>query len=229
MKTERETGETHTYPPPGVQWYYTQYAEALAGRYELLEFDALYEDLLPVLPEPPGRAADIGAGSGRDAAALARRGYRVTAVEPVPEMRRIGARLHREELAWVADALPELGSLEGTFDLLLLSAVWMHLDEDERPVAMERLAALLADGGRLVMTLRHGKPPRDRRMFDVSQEETLELAADHGLLPVYTGGGGDLLGRPGVRWSRLVLGKATDAGTDAPAATATDAGAGAKE
>ncbi|MER5769107.1 class I SAM-dependent methyltransferase [Streptomyces sp. NPDC001985] len=195
-------------PQSGVQWYYAQYAEALAGRYESLGFDALYEEVLAWLPAPPARAADIGAGSGRDAAALARLGYRVTAVEPVREMREISARLHPEEMVRLADALPELPGVTGPFELLLLSAVWMHLDRDERPVAMARLGGLLTGGGRMVVTLRHGEPPRDRRMFDVPADETIALAASCGLRLVHRGGGEDRLGRDEVHWSRLVFEKA---------------------
>ncbi|MFF8958380.1 class I SAM-dependent methyltransferase [Streptomyces sp. NPDC014894] len=208
MKRMGETTRTYTEPQPGVQWYYEQYAQALADRYEALTFDGLYEEILPLLPAPPARVADIGAGTGRDAAALARLGHRVTAVEPVREMRTVGARLHPEPVEWVADALPELGRVDGPFELLLLSAVWMHLDEDERPFAMERVSALLTGGGRLVVTLRHGAPPRDRRMFDVSADETVALAARHGLREVYRAGdGADRLGRNGVHWSQLVFEK----------------------
>ena len=35
-----------------------------------------------LLPRPPGRALDVGAGTGRDAAWLARLGFQVVAVEP---------------------------------------------------------------------------------------------------------------------------------------------------
>ncbi|MGW4028606.1 class I SAM-dependent methyltransferase [Streptomyces sp. NPDC004838] len=207
MSSKWEMNGAFTEPQPGVQWYYEQYAEALAGRYEGVAFDAVYGDVLACLPEPPATVADIGAGTGRDAAALTRLGYRVTAVEPVNQMREIAVRLHQEEVTWLADALPELSLVEGTFDLLLLSAVWMHLDGDERPVAMARLNDLLVAGGRLVLTLRHGRPPRDRRMFDVPAGETVELAAAHGLRLVYNGGGEDQLGRDGVTWSQLVFEK----------------------
>ncbi|MCM2392733.1 class I SAM-dependent methyltransferase [Streptomyces albipurpureus] len=193
--------------PPGVQEYYADHAEVLAERYESLTFEAVYQELLSLLPALPARAADIGAGTGRDAAALTRLGYSVTAVEPVSEMREAAALRHQAVSVWLGDALPKLSLLEGTFDLLLLSAVWMHLTTDERPRAMARLSELLAPGGRMVVTLRHGPPPRDRRMFDVSALETVELALRYGLRLVYQGGGGDRLGRDEVHWSQLVFEK----------------------
>ena len=61
----------------------------------------------------------------------------------------------------------------------MLTAVWMHLDEDERAAGMASLAGLLAPGGQILMTLRHGPVPPGRRMFDVSAAE-IALAARHG-------------------------------------------------
>ncbi len=56
-----------------------------------------------------GTALDIGAGTGRDAAWLARRGHRVLAVEPVAALRSAGEALHRmANLEWLDDGLPEL-------------------------------------------------------------------------------------------------------------------------
>jgi hypothetical protein len=60
----------------------------------------------------------------------------------------------------------------------------MHLDAPERRVAMRPLAALLAPGGVLVLSLRHGPVPAGRRMFEVSAEETIALAQACGLRPV---------------------------------------------
>ncbi|MCH3719072.1 hypothetical protein LZB68_08320, partial [Campylobacter lari] len=79
---------------------------------------------------------------------------------------------------WVDDALPDLDGLRGrAFDVIMLTAVWMHLDADERARGMAALAALLAPGGQILMSLRHGPVPSGRRMFDVSADETIALAA----------------------------------------------------
>ncbi len=73
---------------------------------------------------------------------------------------------------WRDDGLPDLAGLagrSGTFDVVMLTAVWMHLDAAERHRAMPRLAALLrAGGGVMALSLRHGPVPPGRRMFDVS-------------------------------------------------------------
>ncbi|WP_251021702.1 bifunctional 2-polyprenyl-6-hydroxyphenol methylase/3-demethylubiquinol 3-O-methyltransferase UbiG [Streptomyces sp. ISL-98] len=173
-----------------------------------MTFEAVHEEILHLLPEAPVRAVDIGAGTGRDAAALAGRGHEVIAVEPVRQLRLVAQRLHADaNVVWLEDSLPGLEGLDGEFGLILLSAVWMHLDEQERAAAMGRLAELLAPGGLLVISLRHGPPPTDRRMFDVPADETAALARECGLSVLQVGGGQDQLGRNEIHWSELALRK----------------------
>ncbi|MEU2792256.1 class I SAM-dependent methyltransferase [Streptomyces sp. NPDC007100] len=196
---------------PGVQPYYARAAEALAGRYESVRFETVHGDFLPLLPAAPARVADIGAGTGRDAAALAALGHDVLAVEPVAELRAVGRRLHPSPaIRWQADSLPALSGIEdqeGSFGLILLSAVWMHLDAPDRPVAMRRLHTLLAPGGRLLLSLRHGPPPADRQMYDIPAPETTTLAARHGLTPIHESAHPDELGRDDIHWTSLAFEK----------------------
>jgi hypothetical protein len=49
---------------------YAEQAAVLARRYERVTFEAAFGTFLPYLPVPPCRVADIGAGTGRDAAWL---------------------------------------------------------------------------------------------------------------------------------------------------------------
>jgi SAM-dependent methyltransferase len=188
---------------------YAENANALAEQYESLAFEALHRDLLPLLPPLPGRALDVGAGTGRDAAALARRGYRVVAVEPTPELRALGQSLHADvAIDWTDDALPDLATIdlrEGRFDLALLTAVWMHLDARERRQAMPRIAALIAPGGLVAMSLRHGPVPAGRRMFAVSAAETTELATGVGLALLRQDERPDSRDREGVSWTFLTF------------------------
>ncbi|MFC3677483.1 class I SAM-dependent methyltransferase [Ferrovibrio xuzhouensis] len=184
---------------------YTAEADVLAERYERIRFEDVHAAILHLLPATPCRAIDIGAGTGRDAAALAARGHAVTAVEPTAAMRAHGQRLHPGSgITWIDDGLPDLARVEGTFDLVMLTAVWMHLDAGERARGMARLAALLAPQGLAAMTLRHGPVPPGRRMFEVSGAETVALAAPHGLQAVLQAQRGDMHGRE-VTWTQLVL------------------------
>ena len=70
------------------------------------------------------------------------------------------------------------------FDVVMLSAVWMHLNEVERRDGMPRLAHLLGRSGLLVLTLRHGPIPIGRCMYEVSASETVDLARSCGLEPI---------------------------------------------
>jgi protein-L-isoaspartate O-methyltransferase len=201
------TGENST--RRGVQPYYAQNAMSLRQRYESVAFEDVHGGMLDLLPSASASAVDIGAGTGRDAAALARRGHQVVAVEPVRELREIAQRSYpNENVRWMDDSLPALSRLEGPFELALLSAVWMHLPAPARGPAMERLAALLAPGGLLVMSLRRGAPPTDRVMFDVPAEEVVRDGKRAGLRLVrLMEEGADRLGRAEVRWQSVALRK----------------------
>jgi 2-polyprenyl-3-methyl-5-hydroxy-6-metoxy-1,4-benzoquinol methylase len=189
---------------------YAALADQLAVQYEGISFEDVHGQILHLMP-PGGRALDIGAGTGRDAAALARRGFSVTAAEPTAEMSAHGRRLHAGlDIDWTDDALPHLPQLSArgeTYDLIMLTAVWMHLDTAERSAALPAVAALLAPGGRLAMTLRHGPVPPGRRMFEVSADEVIAAAEPHGLQVLYRGTRGDMLSRNAVHWDVLMLEK----------------------
>jgi SAM-dependent methyltransferase len=193
----------------GVQQYYVRNAERLGRRYGSVTFKEVHGGVLDLLPPAPAVVADIGAGTGRDAAALALRGYRVVAVEPVRELREVAEHLHpRESVRWVEDALPDLPRTKGSFELILLSAVWMHLPPVARGRAMARLTELLAPGGLLVVSLRRGDPPTDRVMFDVPADELVRDGKNEGLQLVrLVGQGADRLGRAEVWWQTVVLRK----------------------
>jgi SAM-dependent methyltransferase len=112
------------------------------GWYEVL--DAIWEegDLLG------RRVLDVGCGTGRLAAELARRGAKVWGVDSSPEMlaearagvgREVGLKLGRAE---------ELPFRDGWFDRAVLRLA-VHLVE--RPAAFRELARVLVPGGRVVI------------------------------------------------------------------------------
>ena len=187
---------------------YGETADTLVKQYESLAFAEVHRYILHLLPAPPSRVLDIGAGTGRDAAGFCRLGHAVTAVEPTPEMRAHGQRLHGDlPIRWIDDSLPDLESVHALgerFDVVMLTAVWMHLDAEPRERAMGQVAGLLPPGGLLSLTLRHGPVPAGRRMFDVSTAETRELAARHGLWAVHESEAPSLQAA-GVWWNRLAF------------------------
>jgi SAM-dependent methyltransferase len=195
--------------PPSTQGYAEQ-AEVLIPQYESIPFVKRHEAEMHLLPKAPSRILDIGAGTGVDAAWFAEQRHSVVAVEPTAEFRTAAMRLHPSPMIeWLDDVLPGLDAVLSRgqrFDVVMLSAVWVHLDEAERRAGMPRLVLLLAPGGLMLLSLRHGPIPAGRRMFEVSGEETMELARQHGLRAVLNTQTGSL--QPGniaadVTWTRL--------------------------
>jgi len=193
---------------PSTQGYAAE-ADELAVRYESFPFEEAHKGVLKLLPKT-GKVLDIGAGTGRDAAGFAALGHDVLAVEPTAEMRAHGERLHPDpRIEWMADSLPELALVRARgerFAIVMLTAVWMHLDEAERRAAMPNVASLVAPGGCLSISLRHGPVPAGRRMFDVSTAETFALAAPCGLVEIFRRDSTrDEFNRSDVSWARIVL------------------------
>ncbi|WP_343520491.1 class I SAM-dependent methyltransferase [Sphingomonas sp.] len=159
--------------------------ELIAG-YDALPPEQIYASVLDLFPDAPARIVDIGAGTGRDAAWLARQGHRVMAVEPVGAFREAGMALHGDAIEWLDDQLPELVETvrRGPFDLVLLCAVWHHLDMPERARAMPKLGEMTAPGGRLILSLRHEPGALGPHSYPTSAEEAIDLAGAAGLRPI---------------------------------------------
>jgi SAM-dependent methyltransferase len=196
---------------PGTEGY-EERGDSLVTRYESVLFEHKYRAEVELLPQHPGSVLDIGAGTGADAAWLARRGHQVVAAEPVERFRVLAATLHPSgAIEWVADGLPELKCIVARgqhFDVILASAVWMHLDEPQRARAMATVARLLAPGGIALISLRHGPIPAGRVMFEVTAHETARLACANGLrveLNTHTNSLQSQNRAADVEWSRLAF------------------------
>ena len=191
---------------------YAKEADILLKRYEKLSFAEKHRHVLHLIPDASCSVLDIGAGTGADAGALAESGHHVVAAEPTDELRMPGMDLHpSEQIEWVKDSLPDLKAVRERgqqFDLVMMTAVWMHLDRDERARGMPNVASLVRKGGLLILSLRHGPVPPGRRMFEVSATETIELAESFGLKPilnVYTDSIQARNRQAGVTWTRLAF------------------------
>ncbi|WP_105201633.1 class I SAM-dependent methyltransferase [Pseudoalteromonas sp. T1lg10] len=199
--------------------FYNQHASQLAEQYLSTDFEKVHASWLhllkPLQNRPQCRMLDIGAGAGRDALYLAQHGQdvEVYAVEPAKMLAELGAR-HTKDYAvhWLEDSLPELESItskEISFDLILLSAVWMHIPEGQRPRAIRKLANLLKPGGQLVISLRHGQGEverKERGMYQVCADTLKQLATQVGLQCILcTELQTDELNRADVHWQTVVL------------------------
>ncbi|WP_431272468.1 methyltransferase domain-containing protein [Dankookia sp. P2] len=141
--------------PPSRGWDtvspYHRGFQGFAEAYEAFGFAEIHAGALPFLPSRPGLVLDIGAGSGRDAAWFAAKGWEVVAAEPAAAMRQEAARRHPSpSIRWIDDRLPALAAvhlLGLSFDLVWLSGVWMHIPP-EGPAARHAQAGDAAEAGR---------------------------------------------------------------------------------
>lgn len=132
-----------------------------------------------VEPLTPGRALDLGCGTGRNSLWLARQGWRVTGVDASSVGLAVALRSARESGVGLdvveADLLEYRPALEG-FDLVVVANI--HLAPEHRAEFYARASAAVAPGGHLFVTGHHldslGRtgPPDPERLF------TLEMVAD---------------------------------------------------
>jgi SAM-dependent methyltransferase len=127
----------------------------------------------------PGRALDAGSGEGADAIWLARRGWRVTALDISAVALERGAAHAGPELAdritWQRADLLDWTPHDQRYDLV--SAHFLHLPSELRARVYANLAASVADGGTLLVVGHHpsdlqttmGRPNLPDLMFTAEQ------------------------------------------------------------
>lgn len=189
-----------------ANWYDT-HAEQIADGYESIEANAAHPALFEMIADKQTLTVlDIGSGTGRDAAALSALGHDVTAIDPSEKMLQLARSLHpNSDVDWRDGQLPELSSAVGEYDLILLSAVWMHVPPAERQAAFDRMVSLLAPGGTIYATLRIGPDDLERGMFAVEPGSLSIFADKAGLNLENFGERPDLLGRDGVSWQTVAI------------------------
>ncbi|HSQ59301.1 MAG TPA: class I SAM-dependent methyltransferase, partial [Acidobacteriota bacterium] len=112
----------------------------------LPEFET-FRFLERVLPPAPARLLEVGCGDGRIAAALAARGYGVTALDESPAP---APGVAREGVTWISSGFLFFeGAPDGApFDVVLFTRSLHHIAPLDR--ALDHAVALLAPGGLLV-------------------------------------------------------------------------------
>ena len=196
---------------------YEQRPEEFLNRYERLDTEEIHDDWLSFLPTTQLLILDVGAGSGRDAAWFAEQDHEVVAVEPTDALRQRAQEIHPSpRIQWLDDRLPaldEVHSLDYKFDIILLSAVWMHVPPSDRERAFRKLTALLKPGGHLVITLRSELPEDERTAYETSTAELRDLSHSFALEFLEDAQTDDQLGRD-LRWTSVVF-RLPDDGTGA--------------
>ncbi len=108
----------------------------------------------------PGRALDVGCGEGADAIWLARRGWRVTAIDiSTVALERAAAHAREagddlaQRISWLYVDLTNWVPPASTYDLV--SAQFLHAPKVRRQELHQRLAAAVSSGGSLLLVGHH--------------------------------------------------------------------------
>lgn len=133
--------------------FYDRNAAELASRYE--SASSPVERYYSLAFAAGARVLDIGAGSGRDLAALLQAGYDGYGVEPSNGLREAAVAAHPELAGRLTDgALPNVGTpFGGDFDGIVCCAVLMHLPDTEIFDTALSLRRLLKPHGRLLISV----------------------------------------------------------------------------
>jgi 2-polyprenyl-3-methyl-5-hydroxy-6-metoxy-1,4-benzoquinol methylase len=189
---------------------YDAKAAMLVPSWRQLDLLEVHAPVLHLMPERPSRILDIGAGAGGDAGWYASLGHTVLAVEPADGLRLAGIAEHSgPNIEWLNDSLPDLVHVMArreTFDLVTLTAVWAHLNHEQRAVAVPNIAALMRGGARLIMSVRNGWTIPERPTWEARPEETIRFAEAEGLDLIFqttTGSIQPINKSNGVTWTWL--------------------------
>jgi len=122
--------------------------------------------------EEPSDVVDLGAGTGKLTRSLVALGHRVTAVEPLDEMREELVRAVPEATA-LAGSAEEIPLPDGSVDVLTSAQAFHWFDHD---VALPEIARVLRPGGRiaLVWNSRDDRDPWTARMSAIIGNETVD-------------------------------------------------------
>ena len=119
-------------------------------------FEKIGQLLDTVLPKLPGRALDAGCGTGIFSWELARRGWRVTAIDASPEMiAKAHAASPNESVEFTLNSLESFSSLPNTFDLILCLSALEYIEDDD--VVLDNFSRMLKPGGVLLVSVPNRK------------------------------------------------------------------------
>ncbi len=185
--------------------FYEQNAQAFFERTVEADMDAPRAGFAALLP-PGARVLDAGCGSGRDALALSRLGFQVTATEASPKLAEL-ARAHTglpiqvmtfDQMAW-----------REAFEGAWACASLLHVPRSDLPDAVGRLRDTLVPGGVLWMSFKFGTEEREtagRRFTDLDEAgATAILSAAGGLELISMAQTGDVRNDHGGEWWLTVV------------------------
>jgi cyclopropane fatty-acyl-phospholipid synthase-like methyltransferase len=105
---------------------------------------------------PPGRALDLGCGTGTNVITLAEHGWQATGVDFIPiaiNTARKKAQKAGLDVNFTVGDVTRLDAIEGPFDLILDIGCYHSLDSDGMEAYRQRIRTLLAPGGSYMIYL----------------------------------------------------------------------------
>lgn len=206
QKNHKENGNLKSV---SSQSYYDEQAVRLSESYEALGFEEVHPFLVKLLSKTHNKKIlDVGSGTGRDSAWMKNAGHTVTAIEPSEKMLALAKVIHKNiDIEWKMDALPIFETFDASshFDVIVASAVWMHVHPDDRSAAFSKLVSLLSEDGVLYMTLRLGPSAPERSIYEISIEEVWNLAENHDLKIQVVTESSDLFLRDDIEWKAITF------------------------
>lgn len=140
------------------------------------------ELLVFIREHPPGRALDVGCGSGTNAITLAKAGWQVVGVDfarRAIQLARKKARKYGVQVDFRLEDASQLKGINGKFDLILDIGCFHGLSAAERARYRRNLERLLAEGGHFLMYTFIRQPHENT--IGVTEED-LHLLEQHLLL-----------------------------------------------
>jgi SAM-dependent methyltransferase len=151
----------------GQRWYTLVYRAFYLARLRIWERQVPPTDLVELIEGldalRPGRALDLGAGTGTDSIYLAGRGWDVTGVDMVPEALAIARRnavARSVRAKFVHGDVTRLSDVvQGTFDLVLDFGCFHTLPPDQRAAYVDNVSTAAAPGATFLL-YGFARPPR---------------------------------------------------------------------
>ncbi|MFC1879639.1 class I SAM-dependent methyltransferase [Chloroflexota bacterium] len=151
---------------------------------------------------PPGRALDLGCGTGTNAITLAKSGWQVQAVDFVGKAIRTARRKARQANAAVdfhREDVTRLQGIHGPFDLVLDIGCFHNLAASGQAAYIDNLERLLAAGGTFLMYAYFQQPDQSGGVFGSGLDEA-SLAQFEGRLRLVNREDGSERGRRPSAW-----------------------------
>jgi SAM-dependent methyltransferase len=153
----------------GQRWYSLVYRALYIVGLRIWERRTPPSDLIELIEGPsafpPGRALDLGCGTGTDSFYLAQHGWDVTGIDMVPEALAIARRRTAApgiEIHFIlgdVTRLRDFVQVQGQFDLLLDFGCFHTLPADQRPAYAESVSAVAAPAATFLL-YGFARPPR---------------------------------------------------------------------